>query len=164
MSLSESVFNRGWIGPWKFQNQPNFRKKLPSMHRQTRISSLCEPSTQTPALLKKKKKNLALYHFFLANLRRQTLKYDLKPPDKRGWQPLESSRHSLRSPPGDALRSLSCHSGFADASAPVRYKTGITAFSELNKLFKTRSSSPSHFLILLETHRTINLFSGTVPR
>jgi len=31
----------------------------------------------------RRKPKLALYHFFLATLRRQTLKYDLKPPNNR---------------------------------------------------------------------------------
>lgn len=101
------------------------------------------------------KNNLSFYHFFLANVRKQSL----KPPNKR--QHLKSSHHSLRSAPGDAVHSLSCHGGFADA--PMRYKTGITTFWELNKLLKTCSSHPSHFLFLLETHCIIKLFSGIGP-
>lgn len=108
----------------KFKKQPYFGYKLPSVRH---VFQHCvNPVLKNhPHYLKK---NLALYHFLLANPKRQTLKYDLKPPNKWGWQPLESSCHSSRSPPGDALCSLSCHSGFADASAPVRHKTGITTF------------------------------------
>lgn len=81
--------------------------------------------------------------YFLANVRKQRL----KPPNK--GQHLKSSCHLLRSAPGDAVHSLSRHGGFADASAPVRYKTGITTFWELNELLETCSSNPTHFLILL---------------
>lgn len=103
----------------KFKNQTYFGYQLPSMHSQTCFSALCDPSTQIPTLLKK---IISLYHFSLVNVRKQSL----KAPNKE--QHLKSSCHSWRSAPGDAVHSLSCHGGFADASAPVRYKTGITTF------------------------------------
>lgn len=138
----------------KFKNQTRFRYQLPSLHSQTCFSALCELNTQTLNYLKKKK---------------------IPFPTIFSWQIWESIWNLLKNGSTwkaavthwdlsqEMLCTLSCHGGFADASAAVRYKTGITTFPELNKLLKNCSSHPPHFLILLETHCIVNLFSGTVP-